>query len=91
MATHEEVEDDCLQIALEDALKFPRGQRWETSSMWKSKSKEFGRIATRTRKRHPAENQGKKKEALFTISIFEKKKMYTGVVQRYVGKNIALI
>lgn len=76
VATHEEVEDDCLQIALEDALEIPRGQRWEMSSMWKSSPRNLDVSPPRTRKTSSCRKSGKKKEALFTISILKKKKMW---------------
>ena len=44
VATPEEVEDDCLQIALEDALKYNKKAEVGGTVSVEIKSKEFGRI-----------------------------------------------
>ena len=50
VATPEEVEDDCLQIALEDALKYNKKAEVGGTVSVEIKSKEFGRIATQNAK-----------------------------------------
>ena len=73
--TKEEVEDDLLQIALEDAVKVSKKAKVGDSLNVEIKSKEFGRIATQNAKNVIYRKSEKKKELLFTVSILKKKKM----------------
>lgn len=70
VSTHEEVEDDCLQIALEDALEISKrakvGGRHpcgnQVQGIWTYRHPE-------REKRHPAENQGRRKKR-YLQSVF---------------------
>ena len=71
----EEVEDPALEISLEEAEKLDSALQVGDIAQIPVHSKEFGRIATQNAKN----------------LIFEKEKdIVTGVVQRYVGKNISI-
>lgn len=69
VSTHEEVEDDCLQIALEDALEIQEGKGGrchpcgnQVQGIWTYRHPE-------REKRHPAENQGRRKKR-YLQSVF---------------------
>lgn len=91
VATHEEVEDDCLQIALEDALEISKRAKVGDVIHVEIKSKEFGRIATQNAKNVILQKIRKEERSVIYNQYFEKEKdVVTGVVQRYVGKNISI-
>ena len=87
----EEVEDDCLQIALEDARELSsRAQLGDILNV-EIKSKEFGRIATQNAKNVILQKIREEERSVIYNQYFEKEKdVVTGVVQRYVGKNISI-
>lgn len=76
VATHEEVEDDCLQIALEDALEISKRAKVGDVIHVEISPRNLDVSPPRTRKTSSCRKSGKKKEALFTISILKKKKMW---------------
>ena len=91
VSTHEEVEDDCLQIALEDALEISKRAKVGDVIHVEIKSKEFGRIATQNAKNVILQKIREEERSVIYNKYFEKEKdVVTGVVQRYVGKNISI-
>lgn len=89
--THEEVEDDCLQIALEDAEEISKRAKVGDIIHVEIKSKEFGRIATQNAKNVILQKIREEERSVIYNQYFEKEKdVVTGVVQRYVGKNISI-
>lgn len=89
--TPEEVEDDCLQIALADAREiFSEAQVGETVNV-EIKSKEFGRIATMNAKNVILQKIREEERSVIYNQYYEKEKdVVTGVVQRYIGHNISI-
>ena len=89
--TPEEVEDDCLQIALADAREiFSEAQVGEMVHV-EIKSKEFGRIATMNAKNVILQKIREEERSVIYTQSFEKEKdVVTGVVQRYIGRNISI-
>ncbi len=91
VATSEEVEDDCLQIALSDALKYSKKAEVGSVVSVDIKSKEFGRIATQNAKNVILQKIREEERSVIYNQYYEKEKdIVTGIVQRYVGKNISI-
>ncbi len=89
--TKEEVEDDCLQIALEDAKAVSKKAKVGDLLRVEIKSKEFGRIATQNAKNVILQKIREEERSVIYNQYYEKEKdVVTGVVQRYVGKNISI-
>lgn len=87
----EEVEDDCLQISLEDAREISQKAALGDILHVEIKSKEFGRIATQNAKNVILQKIREEERSVIYNQYFEKEKdVVTGVVQRYVGKNISI-
>ncbi len=87
----EEVEDDCLQISLEDAREISQKVALGDILHVEIKSKEFGRIATQNAKNVILQKIREEERSVIYNQYFEKEKdVVTGVVQRYVGKNISI-
>ncbi len=87
----EEVEDDCLQISLEDAKELSKKAELGDILNVEIKSKEFGRIATQNAKNVILQKIREEERSVIYNQYFEKEKdVVTGVVQRYVGKNISI-
>jgi len=87
----EEVEDDCLQISLEDAKEIYEKAELGDILHVEIKSKEFGRIATQNAKNVILQKIREEERSVIYNQYFEKEKdVVTGVVQRYVGKNISI-
>lgn len=89
--TPEEVEDDCLQISLADAREiFSEAQTGEMVHV-EIKSKEFGRIATMNAKNVILQKIREEERSVIYNQYYEKEKdVVTGVVQRYIGRNISI-
>ncbi len=89
--TPEEVEDDCLQISLADAREiFSEAQVGEMVHV-EIKSKEFGRIATMNAKNVILQKIREEERSVIYNQYYEKEKdVVTGVVQRYIGRNISI-
>ena len=87
----EEVEDDCLQITLEDAREiFGVAQLGEMIHV-EIKSKEFGRIATQNAKNVILQKIREEERSVIYNQYYEKERdVVTGVVQRYLGRNISI-
>ena len=91
VATAEEVEDDLLQICLEDAVKISKKAKLGEILNVEIKSKEFGRIATQNAKNVILQKIREEERSVIYNQYFEKEKdVVTGIVQRYVGKNISV-
>lgn len=87
----EEVEDDCLQISLDDAQKIKSDAAVGDMIHVEIKSKEFGRIATQNAKNVILQKIREEERSVIYNQYFEKEKdVVTGIVQRYVGKNISV-
>ena len=91
VATPEEVEDDCLQISLEDAQKISAKASVGDVIHVEIKSKEFGRIATQNAKNVILQKIREEERSVIFNQYFEKERdVVTGIVQRYIGKNISI-
>ena len=91
VATAEEVEDDLLQISLEEALKHSKKAKVGEILNVEIKSKEFGRIATQNAKNVILQKIREEERSVIYNQYFEKEKdVVTGIVQRYVGRNISV-
>ncbi len=89
--TAEEVEDELLQISLEEALKHSKRAKVGDILNVEIKSKEFGRIATQNAKNVILQKIREEERSVIYNQYFEKEKdVVTGIVQRYVGKNISV-
>ncbi len=89
--TQDDVEDDCLQIALEDAREISAKASVGDMLHIEIRSKEFGRIATQNAKNVILQKIREEERSVIYNQFFEKEKdVMTGVVQRYVGRNISI-
>ncbi len=87
----QEVEDDCMQISLEDAQKISRRAQFGDIVHVEIKSKEFGRIATQNAKNVILQKIREEERSVIYNQYYEKEKdVVTGIVQRYVGRNISI-
>ncbi len=91
VATAEEVEDDVLQIALEDAVKYDKKTKVGETVKIEIRSKEFGRIATQNAKNVILQKIREEERSVIYNQYYEKEKdVVTGIVQRYIGRNISI-
>ena len=89
--TQDDVEDECLQIALEDAKQISHRAQVGDVIHVEIKSKEFGRIATQNAKNVILQKIREEERSVVYNQYFEKEKdVVTGVVQRYLGRNISI-
>ena len=89
--TKDDVEDDCLQIALEDAQEISKKAQVGDMIHVEIKSKEFGRIATQNAKNVILQKiREEERKVLFDEYYSKEKDIVTGIVQRYVGKNVSI-
>lgn len=87
----EEVEDDCIEISLEEAAEYKRNPQLGESVKVEIRSKEFGRIATQNAKNVILQKIREEERSVIYNQYFEKEKdVITGIVQRYLGKNISI-
>lgn len=87
----ETLEDEVLQITLEDARNIAEEAQVGEMIHVEIKSKEFGRIATQNAKNVILQKIREEERNVIYDHYFEKEKdIVTGVVQRYVGRNIAI-
>ena len=87
----EEVEDDVTQISLGNARMID--SKYEVGDIVniEVKSKEFGRIATQNAKNVILQKIREEERKVLFAPYYEKEKdVVTGIVQRYVGKNISI-
>lgn len=89
--TKDDVEDDCLQIALEDAQEISKKAQVGDMIHVEIKSKEFGRIATQNAKNVILQKIREEERRVIYDEYFSmEKEVVTGVVQRYVGRNVSI-
>ena len=89
--TEDEVEDSCLQISLEEAKKISAKASVGDMIHVEIKSKEFGRIATQNAKNVILQKiREEERSAVYSQYYKKEKDIITGVVQRFVGKNISI-
>ncbi len=87
----EDVTDSCLQISLGDAMEISAKAKVGDILHVEIKSKEFGRIATQNAKNVILQKIREEERSVIFNQYYEKEKdVVTGVVQRYVGKNISI-
>lgn len=87
----EEVEDDCMQISLDDAQAISSKAKLGDMLHVEIKSKEFGRIATQNAKNVILQKIREEERSVIYNQYYEKEKdVVTGIVQRYVGRNISI-
>ncbi|MCH5253819.1 MAG: transcription termination/antitermination protein NusA [Lachnospiraceae bacterium] len=86
-----EVEDDVLQISLEDAKAISSKAKLGDMLHVEIKSKEFGRIATQNAKNVILQKIREEERSVIYNQYYEKEKdVVTGIVQRYIGRNISI-
>ena len=91
VATPEEVEDDVTQICMDDAIKISKNATIGDTINVEVKSKEFGRIATQNAKNVILQKiREEERKVIFDEYNSKEKDVVTGVVQRYVGKNVSI-
>ena len=89
--TPENVTDPVLQISLEDAQKISKKAAVGDMIHVEIKSKEFGRIATQNAKNVILQKIREEERSVIYNQYFEKEKdIVTGIVQRYLGRNISI-
>ena len=88
----EEVEDPCIEISLANAKMIDSRYDLGDTVNIEVKSKEFGRIATQNAKNVILQKiREEERKVLFErILQQEERDVVTGVVQRYVGKNVSI-
>ena len=87
----EEVEDDVLQISMEDAQEVSKKAKIGDMLHVEIKSKEFGRIATQNAKNVILQKIREEERSVIYNQYYEKEKdVVTGIVQRYIGRNISI-
>lgn len=85
------VEDDCVQISLEDAQEISKKAKLGDMIHIEIKSKEFGRIATQNAKNVILQKIREEERSVIYNQYYEKEKdVVTGIVQRYMGRNISI-
>ncbi len=87
----ENVEDDCLQMSLADAKMLnPKYEIGDTVQI-PLDSKKFGRIATQNAKNVILQKiREEERKALYNEYYMKEKDVMTGVVQRYLGRNVSI-
>lgn len=89
--TEEDVEDDVLQIPLEKALEYDKDAEVGGTVKIEIRSKEFGRIATQNAKNVILQKIREEERSVIYNQYYEKEKdVVTGIVQRYIGRNISI-
>lgn len=87
----EEVEDPVMQISPEDAKEIDPDAKVGDIVRVEVRSKEFGRIATQNAKSVILQKIREEERSVIYNQYFEKEKdVVTGIVQRYMGKNISI-
>ena len=89
--TKDDVEDDCLQIALEDAQEISKRAQVGDMIHVEIKSKEFGRIATQNAKNVILQKiREESRKSQLSEWQCKEKEVVTGIVQRYIGRNVSV-
>lgn len=87
----EEVFDPAIEISLEDAEKLDSALQIGDVAQIPIESKSFGRIATQNAKNLILQKIREEERKVVYDQYFEKEKdIVTGIVQRYVGRNISI-
>jgi len=87
----EEVEDKATEINLEDAKKINKKSKIGDEVEVDIESKEFGRIATQNAKNVILQKIREEERKVLYNEYYEKERdIVTGVVQRYLGRNISI-
>ena len=87
----EEVEDPCLEISLANAKMIDSRYDLGDTVNIEVRSKEFGRIATQNAKNVILQKiREEERKVLFDEYYSKEKDIVTGIVQRYVGKNVSI-
>lgn len=89
--TEDDVEDDVLQIPLSQALEYDKDAAVGGTVKIEIRSKEFGRIATQNAKNVILQKIREEERSVIYNQYYEKEKdVVTGIVQRYIGRNISI-
>lgn len=87
----EQVEDDCMEISLANAQMIDSTYKLGDIVNIEVKSKEFGRIATQNAKNVILQKiREEERKVLFSQYYSMEKDIVTGIVQRYVGRNVSI-
>lgn len=87
----EEVEDPVMQITPEDAAEIDPTAKVGDIVRVEIRSKEFGRIATQNAKSVILQKIREEERSVIYNQYFEKEKdVVTGIVQRYMGRNLSI-
>ncbi|MCD8011152.1 MAG: transcription termination factor NusA [Lachnospiraceae bacterium] len=87
----EEVEDPVLEISLEDARKIRASYELGDIVRRDIQSKEFGRIATMNAKNVILQKiREEERKSVYDHFIAKEHEIVTGIVQRYIGRNISI-
>jgi len=87
----EEVEDKALEIKLEDALVIDPETEIGKMVDFEIKSKEFGRIATQNAKNVILQKiREEERSVIFNQFADKERDVVTGIVQRFIGRNISI-
>jgi N utilization substance protein A len=87
----EKVEDDCLEISEANAQMIDSEYQLGDIVNVEVKSKEFGRIATQNAKNVILQKiREEERKVLFSQYYSMEKDVVTGIVQRYVGRNVSI-
>lgn len=91
VVSYDEVEDDVTQICIDDAIQISKNAVIGGTINIEIKSKEFGRIATQNAKNVILQKIREEERSVVYNQFFEKEKdVVTGIVQRYIGRNISI-
>ena len=91
VADYDEVEDEVTQICIDDAIQLSKNAVIGDTINIEIKSKEFGRIATQNAKNVILQKIREEERSVVYNQFFEKEKdVVTGIVQRYIGRNISI-
>lgn len=91
VASYDEVEDEVTQICIDDAIQLSKNAVIGDTINIEIKSKEFGRIATQNAKNVILQKIREEERSVVYNQFFEKEKdVVTGIVQRYMGRNISI-
>ena len=87
----ENVEDDFMEISLEDAQKVSSKYDLGDTVNVEIHSKEFGRIATQNAKNVILQKiREEERQVLYNHFAGKEREVVTGIVQRYIGRNISI-
>ena len=89
--TEDDIEDDVLQISLDKAREISKSVNVGDTINVEIKSDDFGRIATQNAKNVILQKIREEERSVVYNQFYEKEKdVMTGIVQRYLGRNISI-